>query len=179
MIIILNSGLITNQYAIPSGGNYTYCFGTDTNYGAYWYHVHLRGIYQDGVRGSILIHPKSTVERPYTLISNDTGDIRAMHQAELSPSILMVNDWFHETSDAILLRMASTQDSMQTLCANSILFNGLGRVDCPVDTSGKISFGCGMMMEGGMSGGNMGMSNTIHSSGSLVDERQADQPAVA
>ncbi|KAK9893177.1 multicopper oxidase, partial [Cystobasidium minutum MCA 4210] len=58
-----------NQYAIPPGANVTYCFGTETNYGTYWYHIHLRDIYQDGVRGPILIQPNSSVARPYNKIS--------------------------------------------------------------------------------------------------------------
>jgi len=135
-----------NQYAIPPGGQYTYCFGTESNYGAYWYHVHLRGIYQDGIRGPILVQPNATIDRPYALINNNTDDIEAMRRAEQSSNMLMVNDWFHETSDAIALRMAATQDSMRPLCANSVLFNGMGRIDCPTNVSDRNSFGCEAMM---------------------------------
>jgi hypothetical protein len=106
----------------------------------------MRGIYEDGVRGPMLIEPNDTIERPYALISNDNNDISAMQRAERSPNMLMVNDWFHETSDAIALRMVATQDSMRPLCANSVLFNGMGRVDCPIGTLGRDSFGCESMM---------------------------------
>lgn len=102
----------------------------------------MRGIYQDGIRGPILIQPNDSIQRPYALIINNTNDIDAMLRAEQSSTLLMVNDWFHETSDAIALRMAATGDSMRPLCADSILFNGMGRVECPVDTLGRNSFGC-------------------------------------
>lgn len=139
------------QYAIPPGVNMTYCFGTETNYGAYWYHVHLRDIYQDGVRGPILIQPDSSVARPYNKISTVQDDVNAMLQAEQAPVVLMVNDWFHQTSTEIGLRLAVTNDSMRPLCANSILFNGMGSVQCPPSTPGLSSFGCADMSSmGGM-----------------------------
>ncbi len=130
------------QYAIPPGGNFTYCFSTDTNYGAYWYHVHLRDLYQDGIRGPLLIHPGEKVARPFFLISNNSEDLTAMQDAEKASSTLVMNDWFHETSDEIALRLAATNDSMRPLCASSVLFNGMGRVQCPAPTMGLDSFGC-------------------------------------
>ena len=67
--------------------------------------------------------------------------------------MLMINDWFHETSDEIALRLAATEDSMRPLCASSVLFNGMGRVSCPPPMPGRNSFGCEamMMMGSGMS----------------------------
>lgn len=69
----------------------------------------------------------------------------------------MVNDWFHQTGDDIALQLVATQDSMRTLCANSILFNGMGRVDCSMDTMGRNTFGCDAM--GDMMG--MGISDMM------------------
>ncbi|GHJ89536.1 hypothetical protein NliqN6_5938 [Naganishia liquefaciens] len=134
-----------NQYGIPAGGNLTYRFGTMENYGAYWYHVHVRDIYQDGIRGPLLIHPSENVDKPFHLISNDTTDARAFLEAEKKAPVLMVNDWFHQTSETMLAQLSVTNDSMAPLCANSILFNGLGQVICTRISNNTSSFGCDSM----------------------------------
>lgn len=139
-----------SQYAIPPGANMTYCFSTMDNYGAYWYHVHLRDIYQDGVRGPILIQPNGSVPTPYHMISDDPADTMAIQAAAKSASMLMVNDWFHDTSEEIAARYKATGDAMRPLCANSILFNGMGQVRCPPLVSGRDSFGCASMMPSSM-----------------------------
>lgn len=123
----------------------------------------MRDIYQDGVRGSILIHPYDTTQRPYDQISNHIKEKEDMMRAEQSSRLLMVNDWFHQTSDEIALRMVATEESMRPLCANSILFNGMGRVECPFPGPGQTTFGCDQMS--GMAG--MGMSGIASSSTSM------------
>ncbi|KAJ9091606.1 hypothetical protein QFC21_007146 [Naganishia friedmannii] len=151
-----------NQYGIPPGGNLTYRFGTTDNYGAYWYHVHVRDVYQDGLRGPLLIHPSDDVERPYHLISNDTADVEAFTQAEKEAPVLMVNDWFHQTSETMLARLSVTNDAMAPLCANSVLFNGMGRVICSQASDNTTSFGCNSMsMDMSLSSMNMSKSSTM------------------
>lgn len=98
-----------------------------------------------------MVHARSDVARPFDLISNTTNDIAAMMTADATPSTLMLMDWYHETGDAILARLAATNDSMQPLCADSILFNGIGAVQCPsaaevaamgLDSKGCMSMAC-------------------------------------
>lgn len=133
------------KYGIPPGGNLTYRFGTGDNYGAYWYHVHVRGLYQDGLRGPMFIHPASNVVRPFLEITNIPSELRDIANAERAAPVILVNDWFHETSEEIMARLGATNDSMAPLCANSILFNGQGRVICPPQRNDSNSFGCESM----------------------------------
>lgn len=138
-----------SQWGILTGGNYTYHFGTDDNYGPYWYHAHLRNYNQDGIRGPMLIHAAQNVSRPFPTISNDTEDIAAMKLAEVSPTTLMVSDWYHLTGDAVSARLVATQNAMQALCVDSVLFNGIGAVQCPpaadMTALGLDSKGCASM----------------------------------
>lgn len=160
----------------------TYCFGTETNYGAYWYHVHLRDIYQDGVRGPLFIHSSSSNPRPYSQISNSSSDISAMQAAEQNPTVLMLNDWFHETSEAISGRLVATNDSMRPLCANSVQINGMGRVQCPPASSDKSSFGCVSMMrmtKGMDSMGSMSMTETSKTVSMSKTASSANPPATS
>ena len=70
--------------------------------------------------------------------------------------MLMVNDWFHQSSEDRLARLKTTKDSMRALCANSILFNGVGRVECHPDGT----FGCDSDMTMSAPGMSMSMSAT-------------------
>lgn len=128
---------------------YTYNFTTATNFGTYWYHSHVRDFYQDGIRGPILIRAASATPKPFHLISNLSNDISSLIAAEDKSQILMLSDWFHSTSEAIRQEMQVTMDSMLPLCADSILFNGVGRVQCPpqeiVASLGLNSKGCQSM----------------------------------
>lgn len=65
-----------------------------------------------------------------------------MQDAEKASRTLVINDWFHETSDEIALRLVATNDSMRPLCASSVLFDGMGSVQCPARVAGLDSFGC-------------------------------------
>ena len=136
------------QYGIPPGGNFTYRFGTENNYGAYWYHVHVRGLYQDGLRGPLLIYPASDVMRPFSEITNVSADLAEILTAEQGAPVVMIHDWFHDSSEEIMARLGATNDSMMPLCSNSILFNGKGRVTCPAQTNSTDSFGCESMNTG-------------------------------
>jgi hypothetical protein len=96
-----------------------------------------------------------------------------MQRAERTSSLLMVNDWFRRTSDEIALRMVATQDSMRPLCANSVLFNGMGRVDCPIDTLGRTSFGCEAMGDS-MDMGSMSDCNKTSITQQMVDSLDSE-----
>ncbi|KGO69800.1 Multicopper oxidase, type 1 [Penicillium italicum] len=82
----------------------------------------------DGLYGPIYIRPQKT---PENLASRMTDDAMAQSQildAIKSPSLVMLSDWFHMTSEA-LHEIAITAD-IDTLCTDSILVNGKGRVNC-------------------------------------------------
>ncbi|KAL8276708.1 hypothetical protein RQP46_010887 [Phenoliferia psychrophenolica] len=165
-----------SQWPILPGGNFTYLISTASNYGGYWYHAHLRNYYQDGLRGPIFIHAAPDVARPFGEISSSSTDIAAMHAADAAPQTLMLMDWFHETGDAIRAKLVATKDAMGPLCASSVLFNGVGRVQCPpadvVAEMGRDSRGC-MSMSGmsGMASSTMSMPMGNQSDTAPMDSR--------
>lgn len=77
LVIIANHDL---QYPIPPGGNFTYKFSTDTEYGFYWYHSHFRAYYDDAIRGPLLIRPSPSRRRPFESLVNDTTATKALLQ---------------------------------------------------------------------------------------------------
>lgn len=95
--------------------------------------------------------------RPYGEITNVSSELAEISAAERGAPVVLVNDWFHDTSEVIMARLAATNDSMMPLCANSILFNGKGRVICPSPTNNTNSFGCESMDTGMSSTGAMKM----------------------
>ena len=117
-----------SQIAIPPGGNFTYRFSTDQQYGFYWYHSHFRGYYSDGLHGPILIHPNPARTRPFSVIATNDTAIAQMMQAERKPQNLMIGDWYHDMSDDIWSRYAET--GLYPFCVDSILINGKAQVGC-------------------------------------------------
>lgn len=98
-----------NQYPIRYNEYYQYKFNVGNQYGTYWYHTHTIGTYVDGLRGPII------VKRQNEILNYD------------EEHILMVNDWYHDTSD-ILLTKQKTLGNEATFI-NSILFNGKGQYE--------------------------------------------------
>ncbi|KAF7730288.1 hypothetical protein EC973_002531 [Apophysomyces ossiformis] len=95
------------QYPIPYGQSFRYEFNTSEQYGTYWYHAHVSGVYADGLRGPMVIESK---EHPFHYDKDET---------------LMVYDWYHASSDALLTTLRST--GVFPNCIQSILFNGRGQ----------------------------------------------------
>lgn len=114
-----------SQRPIKKGETYTYRW-TATQYGSYWYHSHYRGQIEDGLYGAIVIHPKSTIPKPFSKISS--SEVAALTAAEAARKPLIVSDithlHSHDKYDATL--KAETEIS----CYDSIVFNGKGNVNC-------------------------------------------------
>ncbi|KAJ5187567.1 Multicopper oxidase type 2 [Penicillium cf. viridicatum] len=62
------------------------------------------------------------------MISNDTEAHFQINNAIRDPKLLMISDWFHNTSEE--LRDIALSANLDILCADSILINGKGRVRC-------------------------------------------------
>ncbi|PYI00346.1 hypothetical protein BO78DRAFT_355831 [Aspergillus sclerotiicarbonarius CBS 121057] len=116
------------QYPIPPGGNFTYKFSVNSQYGFFWYHTHVRAYYNDGIRGPLLIHPSPARVRPFEKLANTTYERDALLEAERKATNILLNDWSHEPSDTIYARYLET--GAYPFCVDSLLANGVGRVEC-------------------------------------------------
>jgi len=97
-------------------------------YGFYWYHSHFRAYYDDAIRGPLLIRPAPSRRRPFEELPDYKSDSDKMLQAEKDAVSILLNDWTHELSDTIFARYLQT--GAFPGCVDSILANGLGRVEC-------------------------------------------------
>lgn len=79
----------------------------------------------DGFYGPIYIRPRQDVERPFAAIE---GDQAAIACAEENPQFAMIADWQHVTSEE--LYQIEKDTNIDVYCAQSVLFNGQGRVNC-------------------------------------------------
>ncbi|EKV04161.1 Laccase TilA [Penicillium digitatum Pd1] len=101
---------------------------TATEYGAYWYHAHHRGSLEDGLYGPIYITPAASVQKPFSLITTNPAQLKAMIQAESVTCPVLLSEWRILTSEEIwAAEMASGTDSF---CANALLINGKGSITC-------------------------------------------------
>ncbi|CAG8048254.1 unnamed protein product [Penicillium olsonii] len=116
-----------SQKLIAPGRKFVSKF-TATQYGTYWYHSHSRGQNMDGLYGAIYIRPREIPESLVNAISNDSLARSQIQKAFQDPQLLMISDWFHNTSEE--LRQISLSANIDTLCVDSILINGKGRVRC-------------------------------------------------
>ncbi|CAG8925708.1 unnamed protein product [Penicillium salamii] len=116
-----------SQKLIAPGRKFVSKF-TATQYGTYWYHSHSRGQNMDGLYGPIYIRPRSIPESLVNAISNDSLARTQIQRAIQTPKLLMISDWFHNTSEE--LRDIALSANIDTLCVDSILINGKGRVRC-------------------------------------------------
>ncbi|KAA8644991.1 uncharacterized protein ATNIH1004_009202 [Aspergillus tanneri] len=116
------------QYPIPPGGNFTYRFSVKDQYGFFWYHSHVRAYYSDGIRGPLLIRPSPVRLRPFEKLAHSQHERDILLQTERDATSILLNDWTHELSDTIYARYFKT--GAFPSCVDSILANGLGRVEC-------------------------------------------------
>ncbi|KAJ6103637.1 hypothetical protein N7486_003859 [Penicillium sp. IBT 16267x] len=101
---------------------------TVQQYGTYWYHSHAYGQIMDGLYGPIYIRPRRTPANLASAITNDPFEQTQIYNAIQSPTLMMLSDWFHLTS--VELQEVAVSADIDTLCADSILINGKGRVNC-------------------------------------------------
>jgi len=115
------------QKPIPPKGSFTYKFKA-TQYGSYWYHGHQLGHMEDGLLGAIVIHPKKDQATPFSKITSEASELKAIAAAVADPYPLVISDWRHRTADEIV---KITHDAgMEIPCFDAILFNGKGSVNC-------------------------------------------------
>ncbi|KAJ5693629.1 hypothetical protein N7536_004041 [Penicillium majusculum] len=101
---------------------------TATEYGAYWYHAHHRGSLEDGLYGPIYITPAPSVQKPFSVITTNPAQLRAMINAESVTCPVLLSEWRVLTSEEIwTAELASGTDSF---CANALLINGKGSITC-------------------------------------------------
>jgi FtsP/CotA-like multicopper oxidase with cupredoxin domain len=114
-----------SQRPIKRGETYTYKWKA-TQYGSYWYHSHYRGQIEDGLYGAIVIHPKSSIRKPFSKIS--ASEVAALTAAEANVKPLIIADvthlHSHDKMDATVL------SEIEISCYDSIVFNGKGNVNC-------------------------------------------------
>ncbi|KAK4216910.1 Cupredoxin [Rhypophila decipiens] len=119
------------QHNIQPNDSFTYKWKA-TQYGSYWYHAHHRGQLDDGMYGSLLIHPKKGMETPFELITKHKPSLEAIRKAAAEPKELLLSDFRHITSaEADTITFAS---NLELICYDSMLINGKGSADCwPAD----------------------------------------------
>ncbi|KAG9079696.1 laccase, multicopper oxidase, benzenediol:oxygen oxidorectuctase [Ceratobasidium sp. 370] len=107
------------QCPIPAGSSFTYEFTVTGQYGTYWWHAHASTQLADGIHGPLIIHsPDDPLKRGVDFDEEQ---------------VLVVADWYHDTSAVItsaLLSPGGYQGSIAAPSPNSALINGRGTWDC-------------------------------------------------
>ncbi|KAJ5758017.1 uncharacterized protein N7511_006711 [Penicillium nucicola] len=120
-----------SQRFIPPGGQFISKF-TVSQHGTYWqvslYHSHTAGQLIDGLYGPIYIRPRTAAKDMANAMANDIPTRAQIYQAIKDPKLVMLSDWFHNTSEE--LQQIAVDADIDTLCADSLLVNGKGRVRC-------------------------------------------------
>lgn len=99
--------------AIPPGASFRYEFAAAAGLaGTYWYHAHFSTTRTDGLFGPLVVHA------------------RAAPRAPGSDRIVMVQDWYHDLSAALLPRYLAPGNENAEPVPNGALINGRGRADC-------------------------------------------------
>jgi len=110
----------------PHGGTYTYKFNLDGQFGTFWYHSHHQNLMADGINGPMIVHsPRDPLKR----------SIDFDHDV-----VLMLTDWYHNTSSEIVHEMLSEAGHIGTPAApgaNSALINGVGEWNCSFATKSE------------------------------------------
>ncbi|KAL5338446.1 Cupredoxin [Aspergillus crustosus] len=116
-----------SQAPIEPGDQFVYRW-TAVDYGSYVYHAHSRGQLMDGLYGAIHVEPAESVERPFSLITEDAGRLAAMRRAEANTEPIILSDWRFLTSDEIW--QAELDSASENICSHAILLNGKGSAWC-------------------------------------------------
>ncbi|EOR01328.1 Laccase-1 [Wallemia ichthyophaga EXF-994] len=116
-----------SQNVIKPGESFIYRWRA-AQYGLYWLHSHFSGIYQDGQVIPLYIRPKQR-KNPFSIISDDQDGVRALERHDQNPTIITITDYTQLTIWEQLEKAEEWQSEL--LCANSLLINGQGRVNCP------------------------------------------------
>ncbi|KFY02596.1 hypothetical protein V490_00449, partial [Pseudogymnoascus sp. VKM F-3557] len=130
------------QFPIAPGGNFTYRFSVENEYGFYWYHSHFRAYYNDAIRGPLMIRPSSSRRRPFESLAKSPAELEVLLQAEHDAPSVLLNDWTHSLSDVIYEQYFETGAFPN--CVDSLLANGQGRVQCLPESVLKAGTGLGL-----------------------------------
>ena len=110
---------------IKPGCSFVYRW-TATQHGAFWYHSHAEGQIDDGLWGPIIIHPKPSAPKPWSLLTGESASL--IDAAEKARIPMLLSDWRKlESPDAWEIAQAS---NIQLLVFDSILINGQGKINC-------------------------------------------------
>ncbi|OAV97516.1 hypothetical protein PTTG_11819 [Puccinia triticina 1-1 BBBD Race 1] len=104
---------------IPPGVSFQYSFKIDGQFGTFWYHAHTRNLKADGIVGPLIVH--------------STRDPLVRGRDFDEEMIVVVSDWYHDTSTFILGEQLSTRGYNGSFAApspNSAILNGVGYFDC-------------------------------------------------
>lgn len=109
-----------SQCPIPPGGNYTYRFKTDGEFGTYWYHSHFGNTLSDGLLGALIIHSKDDPLKK----GRDFDDDR----------IVYLSDWMNDDSTVIIENQSDMEKPYRGIRfvaePDAVLINGNGQSDC-------------------------------------------------
>ncbi|KAG9121221.1 laccase, multicopper oxidase, benzenediol:oxygen oxidorectuctase, partial [Ceratobasidium sp. 392] len=83
------------QCPIPADGSFQYKFKIENQYGTYWWHAHAGAQLSDGVHGALIVH---SVHDPLKRGKHYDFD-----------QILIMNDWYHNTSAEIVKALDTQQ----------------------------------------------------------------------
>ncbi|KNE97251.1 hypothetical protein PSTG_09514 [Puccinia striiformis f. sp. tritici PST-78] len=104
---------------IQPGVSFLYSFTVQGQFGTFWYHAHTRNLKADGIVGPLIVHsPRDPLVR-----GRDFDE----------DMIVVVSDWYHDTSTYILGEQLSTRGYNGSFAApspNSAIMNGIGYFDC-------------------------------------------------
>lgn len=110
----------------PYGGEYTYKFNLNGQFGTFWYHSHHQNLMADGINGPMIVHsPRDPLKRSVDF----DQDV-----------VLILTDWYHNTSSDIVHYMLSHKGYAGTSAApgaNSALINGIGEWNCSYATESQ------------------------------------------
>lgn len=115
------------QCPIPShGGNYTYKFNLNGQFGTFWYHSHHQNLMADGINGPLIVHSRRDPLKRSIDFDQEV--------------VLMLSDWYHNASGEIVSHMLTQSGYFGTPAApgpNSALINGVGEWNCSQATESQ------------------------------------------
>ncbi|KAG8707230.1 laccase, multicopper oxidase, benzenediol:oxygen oxidorectuctase [Ceratobasidium sp. 395] len=117
------------QCPIPAGGSFQYKFKVEGQYGTYWWHAHAGAQLSDGIHGAMIVH--------------STRDPLKRGKHYDYDQVLIMNDWYHNTSaeiDKALDTPEGYQGSQAAPPPVSAMFNGFGTWDCKTYGSPETCF---------------------------------------
>lgn len=116
-----------------------------------------------------MIHPSRTRTRPFEKLAANNSDLANLLQAERDATPVLLNDWTHALSDTIYTQYFTTGAFPN--CVDSLLANGLGRVECLPDYI--LQAGAGLGLDSASLGGSG--SSQVSTSGSQMSMTGMDK----